>query len=95
MELTLMNHGPDIHVVAIDDLNLSRCVVGPDLIARFVRDSVTVYRRFGHTVEFLGRFDTPEEALATIDEIDAPAPRVEERPASRTARRAAGARLAA
>jgi hypothetical protein len=80
MELTMMSRTPDIHLVANTDLDLSDCVVGPDLIARFAGDNVTIYRRYGRTAELLGCFDSPAEAFAALDRIDAPAPLAGERP---------------
>jgi hypothetical protein len=56
----------------LDDLDLTHCVVGPDLVARF-DGSVTVYRREGRRVEMLGTFDGPASAFACIDALDAPA----------------------
>jgi hypothetical protein len=56
----------------LDDLDLTHCVVGPDLVAR-LDGSVTLYRRQGRSVTPLGVFDGPASALAAIDVLDAPA----------------------
>jgi hypothetical protein len=58
--------------IDLDDLDLTHCVVGPDLIAR-LDGSVTLYRREGRSVTRLGVFDGPASALAAIDALDAPA----------------------
>jgi hypothetical protein len=55
----------------LDDLDLTHCVVGPDLVAR-LDGSVTLYRRKGRRVTPLGIFDGPASALAAIDALDAP-----------------------
>jgi hypothetical protein len=55
----------------LDDLDLTHCVVGPDLVAR-LDGSVTLYRRQGRSVTPLGVFDGPASALAAIDVLDAP-----------------------
>lgn len=55
----------------IDELDLTHCVVGPDLVAR-LDGSVTVYRREGRRVIPLGVFDGPASAFAAIDALDAP-----------------------
>jgi hypothetical protein len=57
----------------LDDLDLTHCVVGPDLVAR-LDGSVTLYRREGRSVTPLGIFDGPASALAAIDALDAPGP---------------------
>jgi hypothetical protein len=57
----------------IDDLDLTHCVVGPDLVAR-LDGSVTLYRRKGRSVTPLGVFDGPASALAAIDALDTPQP---------------------
>jgi hypothetical protein len=66
METCIANH------TDLDDLDLTHCVVGPDLVARF-DGSVTVYRREGRNVELFGVFDSPASAFAAIDALDAPA----------------------
>jgi hypothetical protein len=58
----------------IDDLELTRCVLGPDYVA-LIDGFVTLYRRAIRSVELLGVFDGPATALAAIDAIDAPARR--------------------
>jgi hypothetical protein len=55
----------------LDDLDLTHCVVGPDLVAR-LDGSVTLYRREGRRVTPLGVFDGPASAFAAIDALDAP-----------------------
>jgi hypothetical protein len=55
----------------LDDLDLTHCVVGPDLVAR-LDGSVTLYRRQGRSVALLGVFDGPASALAAIDALDVP-----------------------
>ena len=55
----------------LDDLDLTHCVVGPDLVAR-LDGSVTLYRREGRSVALLGVFDGPASAFAAIDALDAP-----------------------
>jgi hypothetical protein len=62
----------DTPVTYLDDLDLARCIVGPDLVAH-VNGQVTVYRRHGHVVELLGVFDGAGDAFAALDAIDAPA----------------------
>jgi hypothetical protein len=57
--------------IDLDDLDLTHCVVGPDLVAR-LDGSVTLYRREGRSVAPLGVFDGPASALAAIDALDAP-----------------------
>jgi hypothetical protein len=57
--------------IDLDDLDLTHCVVGPDLVAR-LDGSVTLYRREGRSVTPLGVFDGPASALAAIDALDAP-----------------------
>jgi hypothetical protein len=58
--------------IDLDDLDLTHCVVGPDLVAR-LDGSVTLYRREGRSVAPLGVFDGPASALAALDALDAPA----------------------
>jgi hypothetical protein len=60
-----------VNYLDLDDLDLTHCVVGPDLVAR-LDGSVTVYRREGRSVTPLGVFDGPASALAAIDVLDAP-----------------------
>ena len=55
--------------IDLDDLDLTHCVVGPDLVAR-LDGSVTLYRREGRSVLPLGVFDGPASALAAIDALD-------------------------
>jgi hypothetical protein len=61
----------DTTVYNLDQLDLTHCVVGPDLVAR-VNGDVTLFRRDGHVVEFLGTFDGAACAFAALDRIDAP-----------------------
>jgi hypothetical protein len=58
----------------IDDLELTRCVLGPDYIA-LIDGVVTIYRRAVRRVELLGVFDGPASAFAAIDAFDAPSRR--------------------
>lgn len=58
-----------VNYTDLDDLDLTHCVVGPDLVARF-DGSVTLYRREGRYVELLGAFDGPASAFAAIDALD-------------------------
>ena len=53
----------------LDDLDLTHCVVGPDLVARF-DGSVTLFRRTGRQVEMLGVFDGPAAAWTALDALD-------------------------
>ena len=55
----------------LDDLDLSRCVIGDDLVVQ-ISDRVTVYRRRGSRVELVGAFDGPAAAFAALDELEAP-----------------------
>jgi hypothetical protein len=55
----------------LDDLDLTHCVIGTDLVARF-DGSVTLFRRHGRRVELFGVFDGPVSAFAAIDTLDAP-----------------------
>jgi len=55
----------------LDDLDLTHCVVGPDLVARF-DGAVTVFLRQGRRLELFGVFDGPVSAFAAIDTLDAP-----------------------
>jgi hypothetical protein len=61
----------DTAATSLDDLDLSDCVVGPDLVARWNGD-VTLYRRNGHTIELVGVFDSSASAFAALDAFDAP-----------------------
>jgi hypothetical protein len=61
-----------VNYTDLDDLDLTHCVVGPDLVARF-DGSVTLYLRNGRSVVPLGVFDGPASALAALDALDAPA----------------------
>lgn len=54
----------------LDDLDLTHCVVGPDLVAR-LDGSITLFRRRGRSVELLGEFDGPVSAFVALDAIDA------------------------
>jgi hypothetical protein len=54
----------------LDDLDLTHCVVGPDLVAR-LDGSITLFRRRGRRVEMLGVFDGPVSALMALDALDA------------------------
>jgi hypothetical protein len=55
-------------VLDIDDLDLTKCVVGPDHVL-LTGEAVTLYRREGRHVELVGVFADPADAL---DAIDAP-----------------------
>ena len=70
--MTNLEHHTPAH---LDDLDLTRCVVGPDLVVQ-ISDVVTVYRRRGSSVELVGAFDGPAAAFAALDEFDAPKPAV-------------------
>jgi hypothetical protein len=58
-------------IQTIHDLDLSGCIIGPDLIAHFGDGHVTLYRREGAAVELLGSFEEPSAALEVIDLLDA------------------------
>jgi hypothetical protein len=58
----------DNPVTNLDELDLTGCVIGPDLVER-LDGTVTLYRRNGHAVEFFGRFDGPASAFAALDRI--------------------------
>ena len=57
--------------VTLDQLDLSECLVTPDLIAH-LGHSVTLYRCEGPHVHVIGVFDDPAEAFAALDVLDAP-----------------------
>jgi hypothetical protein len=61
----------DIAPTSLDDLDLTHCIVGPDLVAD-MSDQITVYRRHGHVIELLGVFDRASDAFAALDAIDTP-----------------------
>jgi hypothetical protein len=61
----------DIALTSLDDLDLTDCIVGPDLVAS-VDEQITLYRRDGHVVELLGVFDRASDAFAALDGFDAP-----------------------
>ena len=70
-----MNRIEETAPTHLDDLDLSRCVVGADLVVQ-ISDLVTVYRRHGSRVELVGAFDGPAAAFAALDALDAPEPAV-------------------
>jgi hypothetical protein len=55
----------------IDDLALTRCVLGLEYIA-LIDGSVTLYRRAVRRVALLGEFDGPAAAFEALDVFDAP-----------------------
>jgi hypothetical protein len=69
--VTEFNGVPDNTSVYLDELDLTECVMGPDLLARF-DETVTVYRRDGQLVRLVGVFDGPAPALAALDALDCP-----------------------
>ena len=59
------------YATSIDELDLTRCIIGPDLVAEIGKDRVTIYRHYGAQLELVGTYEGPAAALAMIDEIDA------------------------
>ena len=58
----------------LDSLDLSHCVVGPDLVAEIVGQQVTIFRRQGtHGIEHAGTYRGAAAAWAALDVEDAPA----------------------
>jgi hypothetical protein len=57
--------------VTLNQLDLSECLVTPDLIAHFGH-SVTLYRCEGPNVHVIGVFDDAADAFAALDVLDAP-----------------------
>lgn len=56
--------------VDIDDLQLTRCVLGRDYIV-MIDTQITLYRRAIRRVELVGIFDEPGTAFEAIDAIEA------------------------
>jgi hypothetical protein len=61
----------DYTILDIEDLDLTKCVVGPDHVV-LMDELVTLYRREGRRVDLFGVFDGPAEAFHALDTLDAP-----------------------
>jgi hypothetical protein len=59
--------------LSLDELDMSECFIGPDVIAHFGQ-CVTLYRREGVRVRPIGVFDDAARAFAALDALDAPVP---------------------
>jgi hypothetical protein len=54
----------------IEGLDLSRCIVGPDLVAEIDGERVTIWRRRGGGVELAGVYRGAAAAWAALDVDD-------------------------
>lgn len=54
----------------LDALDLSHCVIGPDLVIYEDRGITRLYRRSGHALRLLGEIDDALSAWAALDQLD-------------------------
>ena len=68
-----MNSEFDTQPIPVNELDLARCIVGPDLIVEVDEngDNSRMYRPYADgTARLIGSFDDPARAWAALDELD-------------------------